>query len=179
MSGHNSIEYDVLKIARLLGMLLLLTTMGCGTNKFQQELQTEEAAIKLFNETSAGSYQLISTADLKKLLDGDDSLLLVDAMPAADSFNKGHLKGAVNFEFPKEVMDAWNDESMGGQKLADYESFLGDDKDRKIVMYCGFVKCARSHNAALIARQLGYTNVLRYPGGIHAWKGANYPLTTE
>ena len=52
---------------------------------------------------------------------------------------------------------------------------LGYDKDRPIVVYCGFVKCTRSHNGAAWAVKLGYKNVYRYPGGIFAWKGAKYP----
>jgi rhodanese-related sulfurtransferase len=155
------------------------TFAGCGTNKFQQELQTEEAAIKLTGETINGGYELISTSDLKKLLDGDQKLLLVDAMPAAESYDKGHIAGAVNFEFPKEVMDEWNKDTMGDRTKEDYEKLLGEDKQKQIVVYCGFVKCARSHNATIYARELGYTNVKRYPGGIHAWRGAGYALTTD
>ncbi len=155
------------------------TLVGCGTNKFQQELQTEEAAIKLTGETISGGYELIATPDLKKLLDGNQELLLVDAMPAAESYKKGHIAGAVNFEFPKEVMDEWTKDAMGDRTKADYETLLGEDKEKLIVVYCGFVKCARSHNAAVYARELGYTNVKRYPGGIHAWRGAGYALTTD
>ena len=68
---------------------------------------------------------------------------------------------------------------MGGKSLEDYEKLLGEDKDRLIVAYCGFVKCARSHNAAAFARELGYTDVKRFPGGIYAWKGAGHKLTTN
>jgi len=152
---------------------------GCGTNKFQQELRTEEAAIKLTGETISGQYELISTSGLKKLLDGDAGVVLIDAMPAAASYDKGHIAGAVNFEFPKEVMDEWNGETMGEGTKEDYEKLLGEDKGRQIIVYCGFVKCARSHNAAVYARELGYTNVKRYPGGIHAWRGAGYKLSTD
>nr|WP_278174850.1 rhodanese-like domain-containing protein [Edwardsiella ictaluri] len=53
---------------------------------------------------------------------------------------------------------------------------LGADKDRMLVFYCGFVKCARSHNAAMWARTLGYRHVYRLPGGITAWKEAGYPV---
>ena len=53
---------------------------------------------------------------------------------------------------------------------------LGPDKDRTIVVYCGFVKCTRSHNGAMWAVKLGYKNVYRYPGGIKAWKEADYPV---
>lgn len=153
--------------------------VGCGTNKFQQELQTEEAAIKLTGETIKGGYELISTADLRKLIDGNADLLLVDAMPTSASYDKGHIAGAVNFEFPKEVLDEWNGKTMGERTKADYEKLLGEDKEKQIIVYCGFVKCARSHNAAVYARELGYTNVKRYPGGIHAWRGAGYKLSTD
>lgn len=156
-----------------------IVVAGCGTNKFEQEVQTEEAAIKLAKETINGDYQLISTSELKKLIDGKKDFLLVDAMPAEESYDKGHIAGAVNFLFPKEVLDSWDDGSMGGKTLEDYEKLLGEEKDRLIVTYCGFVKCARSHNAAAFARELGYTNVKRYPGGIYAWQGAGYELTTK
>ena len=53
---------------------------------------------------------------------------------------------------------------------------LGPDKERLIVFYCGFVKCTRSHNAAAFAKKLGYKNVYRFPGGIFAWKGGDYPV---
>lgn len=155
------------------------TLVGCGTNKFQQELQTEEAAIKLTRETIDGGYELISTSDLKKLLDGNEDVLLVDAMPKAESYDKGHIAGAVNFEFPKDVMEEWTTDAMGDRTKEQYEKLLGEDKEKLIVVYCGFVKCARSHNAAIYARELGYTNVKRYPGGIHAWRGAGYAVTTD
>ncbi|MEM1070086.1 MAG: rhodanese-like domain-containing protein [Planctomycetota bacterium] len=155
---------------------VLLT--GCETNQFQQEVQTEEAAVKLANETVAGGYELITTATLKKMLNDDDEFLLVDAMPT-EKFETGHLSGAVNFTFPKEVMDDWNETTMGDKTQSDFQTLLGENRERAIVFYCGFVKCARSHNAAVYAQKLGYTNVLRYPGGIYAWRGAGHPLTTD
>ena len=57
----------------------------------------------------------------------------------------------------------------------DYEALLGADKDKLVVVYCGFTACGRSHNAALWARRKGYKNVKRYPGGIYAWKGMGLP----
>ena len=158
---------------------LLVAASGCGTNKFQQELKTESAAIGLAREMAKGNYDLIATEELKKLLGDGQEFVLVDAMPAKDSYDKGHLQGAVNFDFPKKAMESWNAESMGNRTLADYEKLLGPNKSKLIVVYCGFVKCARSHNAAIFARQLGYTNVKRYPGGLYAWKGAGHPLTTD
>jgi len=46
----------------------------------------------------------------RAVIDADtksDAAHLIDAMPAEDSFAKGHIRGAVNFAFPKEVMDAF------------------------------------------------------------------------
>lgn len=169
-------------IRHAIACLLLVSLtgfVGCGTNRFEQELKTEEAAIKLTNETIQGNYPLLSTAKLKALLDSGESILLVDTMPTATSYDKGHVPGAVNFVFPKEVIDEWNEASMGKQTIEEYETFLGEDKDRKIVIYCGYVKCPRSHNGAVFARKLGYTNVYRYPGGIDAWRGAGNRLTTD
>ena len=134
---------------RFLVLLTAVCLSGCGTNRFQQEVQTEEAAVKLANETVKGGYQLVTTAELKKMLDGDEDFLLVDAMPAKDSYDKGHISRAVNFAFPKEVMDGWDDNAMAGQEQEEFQQLLGDDKERKLVFYCGFVKCARSHNGAV------------------------------
>ncbi len=164
---------------RSLLLVAAIAMTGCGTNRFEQEVQTEEAAVKLANETLAGGYQLVATAELKKMLDNGEDFLLVDAMPAEDSYNKGHIKQAVNFAFPKEVMKGWDDDVMAGQEQDAFAEMLGEDRNRKLVFYCGFVKCARSHNAAICAKELGYTNIYRYPGGIHAWRGAGNPLTTD
>lgn len=54
-----------------------------------------------------------------------------------------------------------------------------DVKDKPIVVYCGFVKCRRSHFAADFLSRMGYTNVYRYPGGISAWGDADPELPYE
>lgn len=170
------------RIVRFVFCLLLAALpgiVGCGTNRFQQELIIEEAAVKLTNETIQGNYPLIATTELKALLDGKESILLVDTMPTVPSYNKGHVPGAVNFVFPKVVIDKWDKSTMGESTIEEYEALLGEDKTRKIVFYCGYVKCPRSHNGAVFAKQLGYTNVLRYPGGIDAWRGAGYKLKAK
>lgn len=158
-------------------VLFTIVCIGCGTNKFEQEVTIEASSVKFAREAVSGQYPILSTAEVKKLLDDGTKCLLVDAMPAASSFDKAHIPGAVNFEFPKEPMDAWTEENMPGRTKEAYQKLLGEDLDRLIVMYCGFVKCARSHNAAVFARELGYTNVQRYAGGIYAWRGAG--LATE
>lgn len=150
--------------------------VGCGQNKFQREVETESAAVKLARETAAGDYELVTTEELKALIAAGDDFALIDAMPYEDSFKKEHLAGAKNFLFPKDAVDTddWDADACDGKSQDDFAALLGDDKDALIVTYCGFVKCARSHNAAAWARQMGYTNVKRYAGGIYAWKGAGH-----
>ncbi len=163
----------------LLALALSSISLACGTNRFEAELETERAAIKLAQETVRGGYRLISTDEVKALLDSDKGIVLVDAMPAGASFDKGHIAGAVNFEFPKETLESWDAEQVKGGSKEDYAKLLGADTSRTIVTYCGFVECARSHNAAVFARELGFTDVRRFPGGIHAWRGGGYSLTTD
>ena len=147
---------------------------GCGQNKFQQELSTEEAAVKRVREFAHGGSEIVTTDELKKLIDDGTELLLIDTMPYEDSYANAHMPGAVQFLFPKDPVEEWDDAQMEGKSQEDYQQLLGDDKDRLIVVYCGYVTCARSHNAAYFAKQMGYTNVKRHPGGIFAWKGAGY-----
>ncbi len=163
----------------LLSLLLPFLLAACGTDQFERELQLEESGVRLAREAADGDYGLITAAELKAKLDAGEDLLLIDAMPFEDSYAKGHLPGAEHFLFPIPVMEGWDAAETGGKSLDDYRALLGDDLDREIIAYCGFVRCTRSHNAAVFARQLGFGNVKRFPGGIFAWKGAGFPLETD
>ncbi len=147
-----------------------------GTSRFEKEVEKEKGALKLFDEVQRGGYGLIGTEDLKKLIDSNENIVIVDTMPYEASYKKAHVPGARQFLFPIPDMEKWDTEKTDGKTEADYKALLGDDLNRKIVVYCGFVKCTRSHNGAVWARKLGYRNVLRYPGGIYAWKGADYKV---
>lgn len=150
-----------------------------GQSKFEKEVETETTAIKLLREVQRGGYDVISTEELHKAIEAGGDVLIIDTMPYEDSYKKNHIPGAKQFLFPIPDMLEWNAEETAGKSMADYESLLGPDKNKKIVVYCGFVKCTRSHNGAMWATKLGYTNVFRYPGGIFAWKGADYDLDKE
>lgn len=133
------------------------------------ELKLETSGVKLARETMRGGYKLVKTDELKSWIDQDKDMLIIDAMPYEASYKKNHIPGAKNFLFPIPEMN-----EMDAKTKADYLGLLGPDRDRPIVVYCGFVKCTRSHNGAMWAVKLGYTNVYRHPGGIKAWKQAGY-----
>jgi len=168
---------------RYFGVLLFLfitvlasNVYGFGTDKFKQELEKETGAIKLTNEVIRGGYGVISTEELKQMIDEKKDILIIDTMPYDASYKKNHIPGAEQFLFPIPEMNEWDAKETDDKTADDYSALLGPDKDRMIVVYCGFVKCTRSHNGALWAVKLGYTNVYRQPGGIFAWKGAGYDV---
>jgi rhodanese-related sulfurtransferase len=136
-----------------------------------KELDTEKIAVKLTREVIKGGYEIVRTDELKGWIDAGKEMLVIDTMPYEDSYKKQHIPGAVQFEFPiKEV------EKLDAETEAAYRKLLGENKDRLLVIYCGFTKCGRSHNGAMWAKRLGYTNVYRHPGGIKAWAQADYPV---
>jgi len=152
----------------LLGALAPAAVMGT------KELDNEALVIKFYREVASGGYQVVDTATLKKWLDANKPMIVVDTMPYAASYQKNHIPGAVQFEFPVGPM-----KGMDQAAQAKYAKLLGADKKALIVVYCGFPKCDRSHNGALWAKKLGYTNVYRYPGGIMAWMEKGLPTASK
>lgn len=162
----------------LAGVGLILGSYGLAlaADKFEEELGWEKIAIGLTSQTKAGGYMLVGTEELKGWIDAKKDMLIIDTMPYEESFKKEHVPGAKQFLFPIPEMKAWDAKETAGKSEQDFIQLLGPDKNRLIVIYCGFVKCTRSHNGAMWALKNGYTKVYRYPGGIFAWKGAKYPI---
>ena len=167
----------LLMFCTLLAALLLISSPALSfDNKFEKEVKAEQQAVKLLREVQRGDYGIVTTAELKKWQDEGKDMLIVDTMPYEDSYKKAHVPGAKQFLFPIPDMNSWDSKETDGKTQQDYEKLLGPDKNKTIVIYCGFVKCTRSHNGAVWAKKLGYKNVYRYPGGIFAWKGADYTI---
>ncbi len=153
-----------------------LTSPSLAKNKFEKEVEKEQGAVKLVREVQRGGYDVITAKELKDMIDSGKDVLIIDTMPYDASYKKAHIPGAEQFLFPIPEMKEWNTKETGGKTLDDFKALLGPDKNKTIVIYCGFVKCGRSHNGAMWTVKLGYKNVLRFSGGIFAWKGAKYPI---
>lgn len=163
------------KMLTVLSAGLLLTVFATSSpamGKFKKEVEKEAGAIKLHREVQRGGYDIISTMELKNLMDSGKDIVIIDTMPYEKSYKKNHIPGAGQFLFPIPEMTEWNTGETDGKTQQDFVKLLGPDKEKTIVVYCGFVKCTRSHNGAAWAKKLGYKNVYRHPGGIFAWKGA-------
>jgi rhodanese-related sulfurtransferase len=161
---------------------ILIGAMGWpawAEDKFEKEVELETVAVKLVREVTRGGYDVITTKELKDMLDSGKDILIIDTMPYAESYKKEHVPGAQQFLFPIPDMVNWNTKETDGKTQEDFQALLGADKNKTIVIYCGFVKCTRSHNGAAWAVKMGYQNVHRYSGGIFAWKGAKYTVQSE
>ena len=168
----------VLKMTTIGAVILGLTcpAMAFLDNKFEKEVEKEAGAVKLVREVQRGNYDLVTTDELKKWIDSGKEMVIVDTMPYEASYTKAHVPGAEQFLFPIPEMNEWDTKETDGKSQEDFVKLLGGDKNKTIVVYCGFVKCTRSHNGAAWAVKMGYENVYRYSGGVFAWKGAKYPV---
>ena len=98
------------KITLSLSSILLSVSLvgwrnGDGLNrsaKDGKENEVEKAAIKLVKATKTGDYNLISADGLKKSIDNNEDMILVDTIPA-DRFEKTKIKDAVHAGLPKEM----------------------------------------------------------------------------
>ncbi len=171
--------FIILAIAGVFIMGLAAPSAFAFGNKFEKEVEKEKGAVKLVREVERGGYDVVSTEELKGWIDQGKKMLIIDTMPYEASYKKGHVPGAKQFLFPIPDMETWDEKETAGKSEDDFAALLGPDKERVIVIYCGFVKCTRSHNGAAWAQKLGYKNVYRHPGGIFAWKGAKYQVEKE
>lgn len=159
------------------GMLVLgICGPAAAADKFEKEVEKEIGAVKLVREIQRGGYDVVTAEELKQWIDSGKEMVVVDTMPYDASYKKMHVPGAVQFLFPIPDMAQWDAKETDGKTRDDYAALLGPDMDKPIVVYCGFVKCTRSHNGAAWAMKMGYKNVYRFAGGIFAWKGAGYPV---
>jgi len=137
-----------------------------GTSVEGLEIPIEQAAVKLVGDLGGADYKLVSTEDLKAWMDEGKDMIIISSLPPADDTKMGKLKGAVNAEMPK------TEEELTQENTDNILDVAGSDKDKTIVIYCGFVGCRRSHHGAKILAENGYSNVYRYIGGIVAWEEA-------
>lgn len=159
----------MITIIGLLTVSLSACSKGVGTAKDGNEQKIEKASMKLVTAVEKNKYKLVSTEELKKWIDNKEDMIVVDTMPS-DLYNKQKIPTAVNATLPSKLDEVTNEQKEAFLKL------LGDNKNKKIVIYCGFVDCERSNVGAIIAKEAGFTEVYRQPGGIISWIDAGYEL---
>ena len=106
----------------------------------------------------AGEFKEISVKEVRSLVD-DKKGVIID-VNGSESFKKGHIPGALNYDTVKAKLSAK----------------LPEDKNTTIVAYCGGPKCRAYEAAAKAASELGYKNVRHLVAGISGWKEAGQPV---
>jgi rhodanese-related sulfurtransferase len=107
------------------------SAFGFGTNKFEKEVEKEQGAVKLARETVQGDYGLITTEELKQLIDSGKDILIIDTMPYEDSYKKNHIPGAKQFLFPIPAMETWDSKETDGKSQDRHRKFQGASLDKK------------------------------------------------
>lgn len=142
-----------------------------GTSPKGKEIPIEKAAIKLVADVKDGGYKIVSSEDLKKMIDGGKALTIISTLPAEEDKDLGTIPAAINGAMPKTEKELTPADKDALLKAA------GTDKNKTVVLYCGFVACRRSHIGSKILVDNGFKNVYRYTGGIVGWLEMGYPVT--
>lgn len=109
---------------------------------------------------SEAKFQIITTDELKKLLDDNAPMTIIDARNPVE-YQEVHIKGAI---------------SVPAKDFAAHVADLPADKNARLVFYCNGVKCGKSKKAALKAAELGYTDILVYKEGMPVWEEKGMPI---
>jgi rhodanese-related sulfurtransferase len=106
--------------------------------------------------------KVISTEELKKALDENLDMVLVDVRLPTEIKNMG---GAIKAEQNRNIPRGWLEYRITSVALS---------KDTPIVVYCG--AGIRTPLAADTLQKMGYTNVRNYSDGYIGWKKAGLPI---
>ena len=105
----------------------------------------------------AGNYPGVSADWVKKQIDNNANMALIDSRPKRKKYDKGHIPTAL---------------SIPDSQFAKMQDLLPADKATPLVFYCGGLKCRLSHKSAKKAIELGYTKVKVFADGYPAWVAA-------
>ena len=105
----------------------------------------------------AGNYPGVSADWVKKQIDNNANMALIDSRPKRKKYDKGHIPTAL---------------SIPDSQFAKMQDQLPADKATPLVFYCGGLKCRLSHKSAKKAIAMGYANVKVFSAGYPAWKAA-------
>jgi rhodanese-related sulfurtransferase len=119
-----------------------------------KKLSAGLVAMVLAVSAFAGEFPDVSVKEVSKLSKSKKAVII--DVNGTESYNKGHVPGALNFDAIRENLSA----------------ALPADKETVVVAYCGSPKCVAYQAAANAATKLGYKNVKHMSAGISGWKAA-------
>lgn len=147
---------------------LAINAGNCTAQGKQPEKQPEPAKADTAKDPDAPRRQVPPPQELRKVTLGEakqffdgGKAVFVDARPGFN-FAGRRIKGAVNCS------------------LGEFDSQLNELKakaqsDTPLVVYCGGETCGLSQKVALKLVEVGFKNVMVFPGGWSTWVQANFP----
>lgn len=102
-------------------------------------------------QTSTSSYEVVSPAEFKAVLEKEENPQLIDVRTAGE-FTDGTIKGAVNHDF------------LNGSFEKAIENL---DKNKPVYVFCAVG--GRSGKASALLQENGFTQVVDLKGGYNAW----------
>lgn len=109
------------------------------------------------------TFPTVTGDELAKMLADKTPVIILDARSGKWDDGK-RIPGA------KQLTDKATPEEVGK---------LLPDKSAKIITYCSNVNCPASLRLAEYLKKLGYTNVVKYPGGLEDWLKSGREVVTE
>jgi rhodanese-related sulfurtransferase len=99
----------------------------------------------------------VNREELKEMMEGGENFVLINALKP-EEFEKEHICGSINMPVSNIASEA--------EKLL--------SKDNTLIVYCANSACTASSIAAEKLDSIGFSEVLRYEGGLEDWKAAGY-----
>ena len=90
-----------LALALVMSVGMSSSVFAATWDKTPTENDVERVTYQFMKETKEGKYMLADTAQMKSWVNGHEKMIVVDTMPAAASYNKQHVPGAINAEVGK------------------------------------------------------------------------------
>jgi rhodanese-related sulfurtransferase len=147
------------KVHFFIMLVIGMSSLAAGA-RAEQKVWMEKPTGKLV-EAAFKSTKQVSIADLKKLLDGDEDIILLDVRTPRE-YEAIHIPEAVSA--PRGLLEfiIW--------------SLVPDEKEQ-IYVYCR--TGGRAALATKLLNELGYKKALRVAPGIAGWAKAGYPVQTS
>lgn len=138
-------------VVRFMTAILLATTVFGGLAGCDQDAAQETSA-------PASAPKELSVDQVSELLSSSHRPKVFDANSDETRARYGTLPGATLLDSPSAVQSA-----------------LPEQKDEKLLFYCGSTRCQAAEGAARKALAAGYQDVSVMPAGIKGWKAAGKP----
>jgi 3-mercaptopyruvate sulfurtransferase SseA len=133
---------------------LLTRTLGC-----LGFLAVASMIVFAQEEPASSDFPRVKPDELKKMIDTNAPDFLVVSNDPQESFDEGHIPGAVSFP--------WVNQLKGPVNLP---------RNKTLILYCACADEEDSSDMAAKLAQFGYRNIKLLDGGILKWTELKYPI---